>query len=464
MATSLEEQSAAAHWGIDPVPQEHRRFSGFDLAILWGDLGIGLLVIITGMFLVAAPEAGGFGMSLPAAAVTIVLGSLIGCLLLAAGGLIGTRHGRPTMALFRPVLGRRGSWIPSTLNAAQLLGWTAFELWAMSLVANELGQEVFGFSSNATWLVLFSVIVLGLSLWGPLGVVRIWLERFGAWVTIGIGAILTIYLVSNASLGQLWRPGGAGGGLIVGLPLDLVIVMPVSWLPLVADYNRFAKSQKGSFIGTFGGYFVANVWFYVIGGLIVTTLDAGASPGAVAAAILGIGGITLTGTLLLAGLLVGETDEAFADVYSGAVSLRNIFPSVDSRILVTIVTIAGALLAGSLTMANYETFLFFLGSIFVPLLAVWFADHFVLKRSPDDEPEFRWTSLVGWVAGFLVYHWIVPTSPFDPGWLQSVKSSLFGSGLATKASWLNGSIPALAVAFSLHVLVQRVASKENGGT
>jgi putative hydroxymethylpyrimidine transporter CytX len=448
---TLEKDVRAAHWGIEPVPASYRKFSAIDLAVLWGDLGIGLLVIITGALLVAAPEQFGLGLSLPAALASIVIGSLIGCLLLALGGLAGTREAVPTMVLLRPVLGTRGSWVPSILNVAQLLGWTAFELWAMALVGNRLGERLFGFSSFTFWLILFAATVLALSLWGPLGVVRVWMEKFGAWVLVAISAAITVYLLFNLDLPSLWSKPGAGGSFILGVPLDLVIAMPVSWLPLVADYNRFSSDQTGSFWGTFGGYLIANIWLYALGVLLILGLPQTApSPEGIALGILSIGGLALTGALLLAGLLVGETDEAFADVYSAAVSLRNIFPKADGRMLVIAVTAIGTLLAGSLSMIAYELFLFLLGSVFVPLFGVWIADYYVLRNRGQPATAFRFDSLIPWILGFLVYHWIAPT-PLP--WWTEMTTNLFGSPLSVRFPWLSASIPSFLTAFGLHLAV-----------
>ena len=119
----------APSWGIRPVPPDHRRLSGRDLAVLWADLAIGLLVALTGALLV--PSLG-----FPRALLAIGAGSLIGCVPLALVGFAGAREGVPGMVLFRPVLGVRGSYLPSVLNVVQLIGWTGFEFWAMSLVAN----------------------------------------------------------------------------------------------------------------------------------------------------------------------------------------------------------------------------------------------------------------------------------------------------------------------------------------
>src|SRR5438128_11269713 len=92
----------ATTWGIRPVPPEHRRLSGLDFFVLWGDLSIGLLVLLTGALLVPA-------LGLPKALLAIAIGSVIGSVVLAMVGLAGAREGVPGMVRFRPVLGLRGS-------------------------------------------------------------------------------------------------------------------------------------------------------------------------------------------------------------------------------------------------------------------------------------------------------------------------------------------------------------------
>ncbi len=169
-------------WGVDPVPPERRHLSGFDIAVLWGDLSVGLLVLLTGALLVPA-------LSLPRALAAIVIGTALGCVPLALVGLAGAREGVPGMVLFRPVLGRRGSYLPSVLNILQLAGWTGFELWAMSQVAARMSERLFGFSAPGLWLAVMAVVCTLLALGGPILVVRRWLERFGAWVVGAVGAV-----------------------------------------------------------------------------------------------------------------------------------------------------------------------------------------------------------------------------------------------------------------------------------
>src|SRR5438128_212084 len=232
----------APSWGIRPVPPEHRVLSGLDFSVLWGDLAIGLLVLLTGALLVPA-------LGLPRALLAVVVGSAIGCIPLALVGLAGAREGVPGMVLFRPVLGVRGSYLPSVLNIAQLVGWTGFELWAMALVASQMSKRLFGFSNYWLWLAVVAVLCALLALGGPILVIRRWLERFGAWVVAAVALWITIRVLSTSDLGALLRRPGTGG-LPFWLGVDLVIAQPVSWLPLVADYTRFARTRRAAALGT----------------------------------------------------------------------------------------------------------------------------------------------------------------------------------------------------------------------
>ncbi len=448
-------QREAPTWGIRPVPPEHRTLRGLDFGVLWGDLSIGLLVILTGALLVPA-------LGLPRALVAIGIGSVIGCVPLALVGLAGAREGVPGMVLFRPVLGRRGSYVPSALNILTLVGWTGFEFWAMALVADQMSKRLFGFSSYGLWLALVAVVCTALAAGGPILVVRRWLERFGAWVVAAVGAWITYRVLAHAALGAIWHAPGAGGLPFWGA-VDLVIAQPVSWLPLVADYNRFARPGVSSAGGTFLGYAVGNAWFYALGALLV--LGAGLSdpsPAGLAAAIAQLAG----GWIVLLILLVGETDEAFADVYSAAVSSQNLRERMPQRAAVLMIAAAGVALAvwlGSrpaVAIGNYESFLFLLGSVFVPLFGVFVADYFVLRRQRHDAaglfdpraPAWRWRALVAWLAGFAMYQWCVPTGPAL--WLHAVDRVLHAwlhLPVPLVGSAAGASLPAFGAALVAHL-------------
>lgn len=459
----------APSWGIPPVPPERRTLSGLDLGVLWGDLSLGLLVLLTGSLLV--PSLG-----LPQAVLAIVVGTLLGCIPLGLVGLAGAKEGVAGMVLFRPLLGARGSYLPSLLNIVQLVGWTGFEFWAMTVIADQMSRRLFGHSSYWVWLAVVAAICTALALGGPVLVVRRWLERFGAWVLAGIAAWITATLLSSTDLAEIWRRSPTGGfpGTF-WLAVDLVIAMPVSWVPLVADYNRFARGSRSSAIGTYTGYALGNVWFYGLGAVLVL---AGRltepSPAGLGFAIASVGG----GWLVLLVLLAGETDEAFADIYSAAVSSQNLQARIPQRAAILAVAGAGAAMAAWLggrpfsAVGAYESFLFLLGSVFVPLFGVFIADYFLLRRPqrsgrttlavqaalPLGDGTHR-RAFASWIVGFAVYQWSVPTGP--TGWQDAVRTVFEGwlhLPFPLAGSRLGASLPAFAVALAAYVVLTLVSS------
>ena len=433
--------------GIEPVPQEQRTLRAWDVAVLWGDLGIGLLVLVTGALLVP-------GLGFTAALVAIVIGSVVGVSLLAVVAGAGAETGVPSMVLLRPLLGTRGSWVPTALNVAQLIGWTAVELWAMSFVADLVAEEVFGFSARGVWLAVAAVVCTGLALWGPVGVTRVWMERFGLWVIGGISLVVTGLLIGRGlEIGSsIFTSSGTGGFPTFGPALDLVIAMPVSWLPLVADYTRFARDPRAARKGTFWGYLVANIWLYLLGVLLVLVAGATASPLGIAGGVLAIAGGSLAGILFLLGLLVGETDEAFANIYSSAVSLQNVFERVPQKAFVIAIAAIGTALAAGFDMLAYESFLFLIGSVFVPLFGVFVVSQLVRRWGRVVPPA---AAFIGWISGFLLYHWINP-SPLE-WWLETV-TSVVGDPLSVSFPWLSASPAAFLLAAALALAASRPVS------
>jgi putative hydroxymethylpyrimidine transporter CytX len=355
------------------------------------------------------------------------------------------------------VLGLKGSFVPSALNVLQLVGWTAVEFWAMAAVANVVSVRLFGFDAYHVWLALVAVVCTAFAIGGPVVVVRRWLERFGIWVLVGTSAWITLKVVGAADVGSLWRAPGTGG-LPFWLGVDLVVAMPVSWLPLVADYDRFARQGARGALGTYVGYLIGNVWFYALGALLVLALGVAADVRGIGAAIATVAG----GSLVLVALLVGESDNAFANIYSAAVSVQNVEPRARQRPLVVAIGATGFALALALSVERYEVFLFLIGSVFVPLFGVFAADYFVLRRGRFGERALfertgvRWVAFVPWVTGFVLYQWCVAPGTMPVGWTDAVRTT-FQTWLRLPYPLFEGrfgaSLPSFVLAFALALVV-----------
>jgi nucleobase:cation symporter-1, NCS1 family len=452
-------QREAPQWGIRPVPTEMRTLRAIDVAVLWGDLSIGLLVLASGALLVP-------GLSLPRALLAIVIGSVVGCVPLAIVAAAGAHEGVPGMVLFRPVLGRRGSYLPSGANLVQLVGWTAFELWAMGRVANAVSRDLFGLDAYLLWLAIVAAVCTSLALAGPIFAVRRWLERFGVWVVAAVSLWITFRVLRIGALGPLWsRPGQ--GGLPFWLGVDLVIAMPVSWLPLVADYNRFARHTKSSSGATFCAYAAGNMWFYALGALLVLAAGSTADVFDIGTTIAAAAG----GAVVLLTLLVGESDQAMANIYSSAVSVQNVVPRLSQRGLMIGVGAVGFAIAALLrdsAAATFQGFLLLIGSIFVPLFAVFLADWRLLRGRRygevalfDGAPQgIRWRAVVPWAAGFVMYQWCAPLGP--SWWVDAVGRVFSFLRLPfplVASSPFGASAPSFAVAFVIALVILRGSAR-----
>jgi nucleobase:cation symporter-1, NCS1 family len=348
----------------------------------------------------------------------------------------------PGMVVLRAPLGRRGSYAPTALNVAQNLGWSTFELIIIATAAAALSQHVFGWSGKWLWTLVFGVVSWGLGMLGPIGFVRRYLRKFASWALIFSMAYLTYWAISKSHLHALWAGHGKGGFPTFGQAVDLVIGSIVSWTPLAADYTRFSRTRRGSFYGAALGYFVPVIWCIGLGILIVFARgvsDAQAMPAAIAAS----GGIAFAA---LAAITIDESEKAFADIYSTAVSIQNLFPRVSQRLLITLVSAAATVLALALNLGNYQDFLYLLGSFFVPLFGVLLADwllagaHYT-RDHVFEAPAFRVDQLAAWTFGFALYQWL---SPVGPAWWTRLVEHTHPAAVSFTAS-----LPSFAAAFAL---------------
>ncbi len=436
-------------WGIEPVPDRLRVLGGVDTFLLWFNLSVSLLVIVAGTLLVPA-------LSLRDALLAILVAAMAGNLLLGLAGLIGADARVPAMVLLRAPLGQRGSYVPTALNVAQCLGWSVFELLIISTAAAALSDKLFGFQGRWLWTLAFGCLTVVLAFLGPIGFVRRYVRKFAGWVVLGSLLYLTWWTFHGAHLHTLWARHGHGG-LPFWAAVDLVLASIVSWTPLAADFTRFSRDRRSAFFGVGLGYLVPTLWLFPLGALLLLSRDL-SDPAALPAAVAAGG---LASVLALGALTVDESDEAFANVYSTAVSLQNLFPRVSQRLLIVLVTAVATMGALVINLRDYQPFLFLLGSFFVPLFGVLLADWLLGGRhySRDDVfggPAVRPGGIVAWLAGFSLYQWI---EPVGPGWWTGLVAHAHPGGLHTGAS-----LPAFAAAFALtacFALLERVvASRE----
>ena len=400
----------AAHASNACVPAAERVLSFGDALALWFSLGVGLLVMQVGAYL--RP-----GLSLPQALGAIVMGSVLGAGLLAWVAGIGSKHGLSSSALIGRTMGQRFAMLPVAVNVVQLLGWTAFELVVMRDGTRTIIDHVFGVRSS--WIPVAATLAWGtllLVLAGGrmIGLVRRFVSR--AAMPLIVASLLWLSYQFGLKAGQqglaaLWARSGDGSMSLLAA-MDLVVAMPVSWLPLVADYARYGRHADATAWGTWIGYAAANIWCYALGLMVISV-----SPSDIdmlSTLLLAQGGLIALGFIL-----VDEVDNAYGDVHSGAVSTNFLNGRWSiRRIGMTLVVLATAA-ALALPMHALEPFLLTLSSVFVPLFGVVIGQ---LALGLPPQSNWRGGPTIVWLLGIVVFQ---AGTAWWPNWGSALPSLAF---------------------------------------
>jgi nucleobase:cation symporter-1, NCS1 family len=427
----------------EPVPQA---LSAVDQFGLWGNLGVSLLGFTGAIFVLQPLGSGTPELSLAAALTAIVVGTLLGTLPVAGCAVQGSRTGAPAMVLLRGLFGARLSYLPTLINVVQLLGWSVFELVTISTAAQTVVPHFLRVDPPRWSYVLVAGVITALLTIRPMGAIRV-LRRYATIAVLIVMVYLLVQLlrhplpaVSHGTWSGFWQA------------TDTVVGVSISWVPLAADYTRHSRSSKAAFTGALAGYSVTQAFCYVIGLLALVTVahgDAGRIFGAFIALPVGALGFAI--------LAARELDQSFADVYSTAVSVQNVRPLWDRRVLAVLVAVLATAGALWLNISDYENFLTLLGSVFVPLSAVLLVDFFVMPRGRWDVSagaRSRWIMLVPWVFGFVMYQLI---NPGQIAWWTARWASAGRWLHFTAQPWMSASILSFVVAGAATMLFGWVA-------
>lgn len=386
-----------------PVENHERNLRERDFFLLWAGAAISLSEIWAGGLLVS------FG--LLAGLVLIVVGHVAGGTPMALGGLIGSRHGVPAIVGTRGALGNRGSILPAILNVVQLVGWTAVMLW----IGGQAAAGLAGGAENARgWILALGILTTA---WAWAGN-RAWkrLQQIGVVLLLLLSVAMTALALRTYGWRELWT-APAAPAMPFMLGLDLVIAMPISWMPLVSDYARYAAVPGGGIRGTWWGYLLVSSWMFAVG-LVAALATGSGAPETMLLQLMDAHRLWVPALLVV---LLSTLTTTFLDIYSNAVSAQSLFPKLGTKTAVLIGGLAGTLIALFFDATKYEGFLLLIGSAFCPLFGVVLADYFILKRGRYEAADlFRrgryWyaggvnlRAMAAWAAGFALYRLCVHT-------------------------------------------------------
>ena len=352
-----------------------KKTSTFQMSLIWFGAGVSLAEILTGTSFAALGMARGLA--------AILLGHVIGCTLFFLAGLIGGRTGRSAMETVKMSFGQKGGLLFAFLNVLQLVGWTAIMIYDGALAIGGIFQ-----GGHWIWcLVIGGLIVV----WILVGITNL-----GVINKVAMAALFVLTLVlckviffSGASAGTV-----QGEAMSFGAAVELAVAMPLSWLPLISDYTREAEKPFQATLASTVTYGVVSCWMYIIG--MGAALYTGESDIAVIMVKAGLG------LAALVILVLSTVTTTFLDAWSAGISAESLSAKCSGKWTAVVVSVVGTAAAILFPMDDITGFLYLIGSVFAPMIAVQIADHFLLHRDRFSV-ALDGRNLVIWLIGFILY-------------------------------------------------------------
>lgn len=351
---------------------------------LWFGASISIAEIMTGGLLAPLGFKNGV--------LAILLGHLIGTGILVLGGIIGTSERLPSIMSTRISFGLYGSYLFSIFNVLQLIGWTAVMIISGARSVNLISKSLWAFDSAFFWSFLIGGLICLWILMGKTGLGKLSI------IAAGLLFLLTIVLSLVVFGDPKLFDSNITGEMSFGSALELSIIMPLSWLPLIADYTRFAKNKKSGAAGSFIGYFVGSSWMYIIG-LGAAIVAQNPDPGVMMlAANLGFAALGI--------VVLSTITTTFLDAYSAGVTFLNLIPNLNEKKVALAMGLIGTFIALVFPIESYESFLYALGSVFAPMFAILLTDYFIIKKNRKlrDDLLVNWGAVAIWIFGIFAYY------------------------------------------------------------
>lgn len=355
-----------------------KRTSVFENGLIWFGAGVSIAEILTGTYFASL----GMGKGLLA----MIVGHIIGCVMLFLAGLIGGQTRKSAMETVKMSFGEKGSLWFSILNILQLVGWTAIMIYDGALAANGVWSV-----GNWFWCLVIGILII---LWILIGITNLGKINTIAMTALFLLTIVLCYVIFGKGAPQ----SIADDGLTFGAAVELSVAMPLSWLPLISDYTKEAEKPVKATAASAITYGIVSCWMYLIGmGAAIFTGESD------------IAQIMLKAGLGVAGLLIivfSTVTTTFLDAYSAGVSSESVSSKINGKWFAVAVTVIGTACAVLFPITDITDFLYLIGSVFAPMIAIQIADYFILKRE-HGKASVDVTNMVIWVIGFVIYRYLM---------------------------------------------------------
>ncbi|WP_295359955.1 putative hydroxymethylpyrimidine transporter CytX [uncultured Pseudoramibacter sp.] len=353
-----------------------KRTTSFQNGLIWFGAGVSIAEILTGTYF--APL--GFAKGLAA----ILIGHVIGCAMFFFSGLIGGRTRKSAMESVKLSFGGKGGLIFAALNVLQLVGWTAIMIYDGAAAIDGI------FPGHAwVWCLVIGALIL---LWIAIGITNL-----GPVNQIAMAALFILTIVMCRVIfakGSVWSVAPTSG-LSFGAAIELAVAMPLSWLPLISDYTREAEKPFAATMASTLVYGGVSTWMYIIG-MGAALLTGGGN----IAVIMVKAGLGIAALIIL---ILSTVTTTFLDAWSAGISTESLWSKLSGKNVAMIATVIGIVLAMLFPMDDITQFLYLIGSVFAPMIAVQIADYFILKKADSADRDWNVRNLVVWVIGFVLY-------------------------------------------------------------
>jgi purine-cytosine permease-like protein len=419
------------------VSTEERRDGFLTHFAVWGSLGASLYLMPFGSLLAPA-------LSIEQAVLAAVIAALVAALLVAAVAALAARTGHSTLDLVSGPLGERSRLPIGALLLARHVLVASFALILMTDAATLIGERALGSDLRPVWAVLLGAGALGLALLGRERLSLV-MRRGGIWIMLLLGVVIAASAYMEFEIPSYLRRPAVGGWPTVWQAVDVMLIFPLLWLPVVADFARSSGDARAAARGTFTGMFLFSAWFGTLGVIYLPAVESGDIAGFLVGMELSLGALVI--------LFLLQSDELHLNLLSSKTVLEAApgasVPAIGAA-LPLLAAIPAAIVFGA---ADVEQYVFLMASVFVPAFGVVLADALIPgRRAPV-------LSVLAWAAGFVLYQWI---SPAEIGWWQDAFEEPFAGfrlafPLGAEADWLGAAIPSFLLAFGIQAVCGAVA-------
>jgi len=375
----------------EPVPASARR-SLFSVTLVWAGFPMIITGAMTGSILV-------LGMGFTNALIAMIIGNLIMLAYVASLGILGTRGGLNFALLASIVFGRKGYVLASGLLSTLLLGWYAVQ----TGITGALVSGTYGLSYVAM-TVIAGLLYIGITFIGVRGLHYIGL------VSIPLFVILGVWVAADAASGTTWAaimayPGNNGvASMPMGVGLTVVVALFIDAGTVTADFNRWAKTPRDSFIATFSAFPFANIVAMLVGGVMTAAL---AVPNANPFGTDNMFGymnhmqLGWLSVLAFVFLYLNLGSVCSHCLYNSATGWSRII-GTHMRVAAVILGVIGIAVAAGNIWAFFIQWLSLLGVLVPPIGAIILVDQYVIRPGAKVDTDFRPMAFAAWAAGSAV--------------------------------------------------------------